>query len=128
CGDALGVYFSDVEISVPSIAPGSDPIKTLQSIEKLQQLNLEILFFSHGGTTREVVRIVRILADNNRLCADIALKALKAGKDLEEIANSLADVLVKGSRLTREDFLASAPYFIPATIEGYRQYFEKNMF
>jgi hypothetical protein len=70
---------------------------------------------------------MRIFADNNRQCTDIALKALKAGKDLEEIANNLADVLVKDSRLTREDFLASAPYFIPATIEGYRQYFEKNM-
>ncbi|MGD9303683.1 MAG: MBL fold metallo-hydrolase [Desulfobacterales bacterium] len=128
CGDALGVYFSDVEISVPSIAPGSDPIKTLQSIEKLQQLNLEILFFSHGGIIREATKIMRIFADKNRQCTDIALKALKAGKDHEEIANSLADVLVKGSRLTREDFLASAPYFIPATIEGYRQYFEKNMF
>ena len=49
------------------------------------------------------------------------------GKDLEEIANSLADVLVKGSKLTREGFLASSPYFIPATIEGYRQYFKKKM-
>jgi len=34
----------------------------------------------------------------------------------------------KGSKLTREDFLASAPYFIPATIEGYRQYFKNNTF
>jgi glyoxylase-like metal-dependent hydrolase (beta-lactamase superfamily II) len=37
CGDALGGYFSDVEISVPSSAPGSDPIRALQSIEKLQK-------------------------------------------------------------------------------------------
>ena len=68
-----------------------------------------------------------MFAVNNRQCADIALKALKAGKDLEEIANSLADVLVRGSKLTRDDFLAASPFFIPATIEGYRQYFNKKM-
>jgi glyoxylase-like metal-dependent hydrolase (beta-lactamase superfamily II) len=127
CGDALGGYFSEVEVSVPSSAPGSDPIITLQSIDKCQELNPEILFFSHGGTTREVARIMRMFADNNRQCTDIALKALKAGKDREEIAKSLADVLVKGSTLTREDYLASSPYFISAAVEGYRQYFNKKM-
>jgi glyoxylase-like metal-dependent hydrolase (beta-lactamase superfamily II) len=127
CGDALGGYFSEVEVSVPSSAPGSDPIITLQSIDKCQELNPEILFFSHGGTTREVARIIPMLADNNRQCVDIALKALKAGKNREEIANSLADVLVKDSKLTKEDFLANSPYFIPATVEGYRQYFKKKM-
>ena len=70
---------------------------------------------------------MQMFAVNNRQCADIALKALKAVKDLEEIANSLADVLVRGSELTREDFLAASPYFIPATIEGSRQYFKKKM-
>jgi glyoxylase-like metal-dependent hydrolase (beta-lactamase superfamily II) len=99
CGDALGGYFSEVEVSVPSSAPGSDPIITLQSIEKLQELNPAILFFSHGGTTGEAARILRQFADNTRQCADIAFKALKAGKDREEIAKSLADVLVKGSMI-----------------------------
>jgi glyoxylase-like metal-dependent hydrolase (beta-lactamase superfamily II) len=126
CGDALGGYFSEVEVSIPSSAPGSDPIITLQSIEKLQELNPAILFFSHGGNTREVDRIMRMLSDNNRQCADIALNALKAGMDMAEIANSLADVLVKGSKLTREDYLAASPYFVPATVEGYRQYFNKK--
>jgi glyoxylase-like metal-dependent hydrolase (beta-lactamase superfamily II) len=126
CGDALGGYFSEIEVTVPSSAPGSDPILTLQSIEKLQEFNPAILFFSHGGTTREVTRIMRMFALNNRQCADIALKALKAGEDREEIANSLAGVLVKGTPLTREDYLASSPYFISVTVEGYRQYFKKK--
>jgi glyoxylase-like metal-dependent hydrolase (beta-lactamase superfamily II) len=126
CGDALGGYFSEIEVAVPSSAPGSDPILTLQSIAKLQELKPAILFFSHGGTTREVAKIMRMFADNAQQCADIALKALKAGKDRQEIANSLADVLVKCSTLTKEDFLTSSPYFIPLTVEGYRQYFEKK--
>jgi glyoxylase-like metal-dependent hydrolase (beta-lactamase superfamily II) len=127
CGDALGGYFPEIDVSVPSSAPGSDPVLTLKSIEKLQELNPSILFFSHGGTIGKAERILRQFADNTRQCADIAFKALKAGKDREEIAKSLADVLVKGTPLTREDYMASSPYFISAAVEGYRQYFNKKM-
>ena len=126
CGDALGGYFSEVEATIPSIVPGSDPFLIRQSIDKLRELDPAILFFSHGGTTREVAKIMRRFSDNARQCADIALKALKAGEDREEIANSLAYVLVKGSMLTKEDYLASSPYFRTLMIEGYRQYFKKK--
>ena len=126
CGDALGGYFSEVEVTIPPIAPGSDPFLILQSIDKLRELDPAILFFSHGGTTREVAKIMRMFTDNARQCADIALKALKAGEDREEIANSLADVLVKGSTMTKEDYLTSSPYFRTLMIEGYRQYFKKK--
>jgi glyoxylase-like metal-dependent hydrolase (beta-lactamase superfamily II) len=126
CGDALGGYFSEVEVTIPPVAPGSDPILTLQSIDKLRELDPAILFFSHGGTTREVAKIMPMFADNVRQCADITLKALKAGEDREEIINSLADVLVKGSTLTKEDYLASSPYFRALMIEGCRQYFKKQ--
>jgi glyoxylase-like metal-dependent hydrolase (beta-lactamase superfamily II) len=126
CGDALGGYFSEVEVTIPPIAPGSDPILILQSIDKLRELDPAILFFSHGDTTREAAKIMRMFADNVRQCTDIALKALKAGEDREEIVNSVADVLVKDSTLTREDYLASSPYFRTLMIEGCRQYFEKK--
>ena len=126
CGDALGAYFSEIEVSIPSSVSGSDPFLTLQSIDKCKELNPAILFFSHGGTTREAAKILRIFADKTRQCADIALKTLRAGESREEIVNSLADILVKNSTLTKEDFLASWPYFIPPMLESYRQYFKKK--
>ena len=126
CGDALGAYFSNIKGRLPSCILGSDPILILQSIDKLRELNLAILLFSHGGATREVAEIIQRVANDERQCADIALKALKAGEDREKMANSLADVLVKGSTLTKEDYLASSPYFISVTVEGYRQYFKKK--
>ena len=128
CGDALGAYFSDIKGRLPSCILGSDPILILQSIDKLRELNPAILLFSHGGATREVSEIIQRVANDERQWADIALKALKAGEDREEMANSLADVLVKDSTLTKEDYLASSPYFISLMVGGYRQYFkEKNM-
>ena len=126
CGDALGAHFSDIKGGLPSCILGSDPTLILQSIDKLLELNPEILFFSHGGTTREVAEIIQRVANDERQCADIALKALRAGEDREEMANSLADVLVKDSTLTREDYLASSPYFKSLMVGGYRQYFKKK--
>ena len=126
CGDALGAYFSDIKGRLPSCILGSDPILILQSIDKLRELNPAILLFSHGGATREVSEIIQRVANDERQWADIALKALKAGEDREEMANSLADVLVKDSTLTKEDYLASSPYFISLMVGGYRQYFKKK--
>ena len=126
CGDALGAYFSDINGRLPSCILGSDPILILQSIDKLRELNPAILLFSHGGATVEVAEIIQCVANDERQCADIALKSLKAGEDREEMANSLADVLVKGSTLTKEDYLASSPYFISLMVGGYRHYFKKK--
>ena len=126
CGDALGGYFSEVEVILPPITLGSDPILIPQSIDKLREFDPAILFFSHGGATREVARIMRMFAEKVRQCADIIQKALKAREHREEIVNSMADVLVKGSTMTKEDYLASSPYFRSLMIEGCRQHFKKK--
>ena len=127
CGDALGAYFSDVKARLPACILGSDSVLVQQSIDKLRELNPAILLFSHGGAIREVDKIIQRTADDERQCADIALKALKAGKGREKIVNSLADILIKDSELAREDFLASSPYFKSLMAGGYQQYFKKNM-
>jgi glyoxylase-like metal-dependent hydrolase (beta-lactamase superfamily II) len=124
CGDALGGYFSEAEVTIPPMTPGSDPFLILQSIDKLRGLDPAILFFSHGGTTREVAKIMQMFADNARQCTDIALKALKAGVNREELVNRLADALVKYSPLTKDDYLASSPYFRKLMVEGC-QYLKK---
>ena len=126
CGDALGGYFSEVEVTLPPFNLGSDPVAILQSIDKLRDLDPAILFFSHGGATREVARTMRVFADKVRQCADIILKAPKGGKNQEEIVNRMADVLVKGSTMTKEDYLAFSPYFKTIMIEGCRQHLKKK--
>ena len=125
CGDAFGGYFSDIEVIFPSSTPGSDPILTLQRMEELKELNPEFIFFSHGSSTREAARMIQLGLDQARQYQDIALKALKAGEDLKEVARRLIEVLARGSAVARSELL-DWPYFIPGTVEGYRQYFEKN--
>jgi glyoxylase-like metal-dependent hydrolase (beta-lactamase superfamily II) len=125
CGDALGAYFSEIEVIFTCPVPGSDPFLFLQSIEKLQKLKPELVFFSHGSATRDAGKIVQSALNEARQCQDAAFEALKAGEDAKEIARSLIEIMAGGSALARSD-LSDWPYLIPLTVEVYRQYFKKN--
>jgi glyoxylase-like metal-dependent hydrolase (beta-lactamase superfamily II) len=125
CGDAFGGYFPELEVVFPSATQGSNPIRTLKSMEKLQGLNPEFVFFSHGSSSKEAAKMIQLGIDEARQCQDLALRALKAGEDLEEVAFKLADVVARGSASARSALL-EWPHLIPVTVEGYRQYFIKN--
>jgi len=125
CGDALGGYFSETKSRMPACVPGSDPEKISQSIDKVRQTNPAMLFFSHGGTTADASKIIRVAISDEGRCADTALKALKAGEDQETIARRLAEILAQKSALTAADILAF-PYFKTMTVEAYRQSFKRK--
>jgi len=125
CGDALGAYFSEIEVLFTCPVPGSDPFLFLQSIEKLKKLKPELVFFSHGRATRDADKIIQSALDGARQCHDAAFEALKAGEDPKEVARRLIGIMDRGSALTGSD-LSDWPYFIPIAVEGYRQYFRKN--
>jgi len=125
CGDALGGYFSETKSRMPACVPGSDPEKIMQSIDKVRQTNPAMLFFSHGGTTANASKIIRVAMSDEGRCADTALKALKAGEDQETIARRLAGILAQKSVLTAADILAF-PYFKTMTVEAYRQSFKRK--
>ena len=125
CGDALGAYFSEIEALFTCPVPGSDPFLFLQSIEKLQKLKPELVFFSHGSATRDADKIMQSAIDGARQCHDTALEALRSGEDQKEVARRLIEIMGRGSALARSD-LSDWPYFIPIAVEGYHQYFKKN--
>ena len=125
CGDALGAYFSEIEFIFTCPVPGSDPFLFLQSIEKLQKLKPELVFFSHGSTTKDADKIVQSALNEAQRCHNAAFKALKAGNDQKEVARRLIEIMASGSALARSD-LSEWPCLIPVTVAGYRQYFKKH--
>jgi glyoxylase-like metal-dependent hydrolase (beta-lactamase superfamily II) len=125
CGDALGAYFSEIEVIFTCPVPGSDPFVFLQSVEKLQELKPELLFFSHGSTNRDSDKIIQSGLNEARQCLDAAFEALKAGEDQKEVARRLIEIMAGGSSSARSD-LSDWPCLIPVTVEGYRQYFKKH--
>jgi glyoxylase-like metal-dependent hydrolase (beta-lactamase superfamily II) len=125
CGDALGAYFSEIEVLFTCPVPGSDPFLFLQSIDKLKKLKPERVFFSHGSAAEAADSIIQSALDMTRQCNDTALEALKSGENLKEVARRLIEIMAGGSGLAGSD-LSDWPYFIPIAVEGYRQYFKKN--
>jgi glyoxylase-like metal-dependent hydrolase (beta-lactamase superfamily II) len=125
CGDALGAHISEIEVIISFPVVGSDLVLLQQSIKKLRELDPAILLFSHGGATREVVKLFQLAENDARQCPDIALKALRAGVGRKEVAHRLLDVFSQGSALARADLL-DWPLLIPIIVEGYRQYFKKK--
>jgi glyoxylase-like metal-dependent hydrolase (beta-lactamase superfamily II) len=125
CGDALGAYFSEIEVLFTCPVPGSDPFLFLQSIEKLQKLKPERVFFSHGSATRDADKIFQSALDGARQCHETALEALKSGEDQKEVARRLIEIMGASSARARS-YLSDWPYFIPIAVEGYQQYFKKN--
>ncbi len=125
CGDALGSYYSEIDVTMPSSAPMTDPYATLQSIAKLQELNPDIIFFSHGRASNRAPEIIQRFKEDTRECADVALKAYGAKEAEEIIVRQLVDVLARKSTKAREDLMAW-PYLVPTLVEGYRQYFTKR--
>ena len=125
CGDALGSYYHEIGVTMPSSAPMTDPYLTLQSIAKLQELNPEFIFFSHGKAYNRAFEIIQRFKKDTRDCTDAALKAYEAGEKVETIVRQLTNILAKNSDKAREDLLAW-PYLVTTLVEGYRQYFERS--
>lgn len=125
CGDALGGYFSEIKSRALACVPGSDPELILESIDKLQHFNPDLLFFSHGGANADASRIIQVALNDERRGADTALKALQNGADTEEVARRLAKILAQESVFSAKELLAF-PHFTALSSEGYRQYYKKR--
>lgn len=86
-GDALGT--PPIESNIVLTVAGFDLDSALESIDKLSQLNPKVVFFSHGGVSRETARLMQSLRANTKAYGDIILGALKAGEGKEEMARRL---------------------------------------
>ena len=124
-GDALGGYYPEIKCRMPACVPGSDPEKIVQSIDKIKQFEPAMVFFSHGGAVSGATGLIQIALENEKHCAETAMKAMKAGEDQEKIGSRLAEILAEESDLTSEQ-IQSFPYFTSMTVEGYRQSFKKK--
>ena len=83
CGDALGGYFSEIDLVIPPQIPGTDFHGTLKSIEKLGELHPSELFFSHGCAVKNAGEYIQMAVDNLRNSQNTVYDALLAGEDDE---------------------------------------------
>ena len=112
CGEALGLPGHQL----PPVAPYSFEQDTyIDTIESLRSLQVDMLFYSHGGVEREPGRLMSRASENARVYGDMILEAAKRGHAPEEIMRMVGDDFHRrfGQRLAKGDLeIAIAGYII----------------
>ena len=122
CGEALGFPSQGAEIFLlPAVAPPSfDQELYLDTIERLRQLETQMLFYSHGGVELEPERLISMIAENTRTFGDIVLAGLKEGQAQEAISRRIGDHFISqyGLKVNETD--------IEVIVGGYAIYFNSK--
>ncbi|NQT71793.1 MAG: MBL fold metallo-hydrolase [Chloroflexi bacterium] len=121
CGDALGMYYPEVDGVVIICPEGFDLNLSLQTIEQLRSLAPQVLFYAHEGTGRETDDLMRRAAVELRDCGDIILAALKTGEGSKQIEERLNQYFKENvSKELKYEYM-----YLDLTVAGYRRYFQK---
>lgn len=86
-GEALGT--PQIASNIVSPVAGFDLDAALDTIDKLSKLDPKIVFCSHGGVSREPVKLIQSVRANTKAYGAIILEAMKAGEGKEQITQRL---------------------------------------
>lgn len=117
CGEALGLPGHQL----PPVAPYSFEQDTyIGTIENLRTLQVDMLFYSHGGMEREPGRLMSRALENARVYGNMILEAAKRGNAPEEIMLMVGDDFHRrfGQRLAKGD--------LEIAVVGYIIYFKSK--
>lgn len=126
-GDAIGEYVAEVEfLFVDTPAPSFDLTLALESIEKVKQLPLEILYFGHFGVSRKVEEILRVAQDKLKTWGEVIRQAMKnsAGDPVETLKEFVYAELepIRGDGARHNIWAAWAT----ESVAGYVDYFKRT--
>ena len=122
-GDALGVYFPEMDTVVPAVAPPGFALDlALKTADEIGRLPPAVLFYSHYGPGREVAALVKQAKDVTKACGQIVLEAMRSGEDSEQVSQRLETYL----RSVAPGLPGLGPTFMRVTAEGYMVYFRQG--
>lgn len=122
CGEALGIPLRWAKSSpVPIAAPPSfDMDAYLETMEKLREFSLRLLFYSHDGTGDHPDELIPTAAENTRVFGSIILQALRKGGKSKAITRRIK------AYLSRHLGASGEGVDIDMSVEGFIFYFTKN--
>jgi len=128
-GDAAGIYFPKLDVTIPT-APAPFHLElTLASLEKLVQLQPKRLYYTHYGPAENGVERLRKYEAQLQLWARIVSEAVKRGDTPERIHEQIleqdsqmrvAEPFIKEHLVLREGVMMQ-------NIQGYYEYFKKKL-
>ena len=128
-GDAAGIYFPKLDVTIPT-APASFHLEiALASLEKLTQLQPKRLYYTHYGPAINAVERIKRYEAQLRLWANVVSEAVKRGDTIESIHEQ---ILQKDPQMrVAIDFinkhLVLREGVVMQNVQGYVEYFERKL-
>jgi len=128
-GDAAGIYFPKLDVTIPTSPAPFHLELTLASLEKLMQLQPKRLYYTHYGPVENGVERLRKYEAQLQLWAKIVSEAVKRGDTPESIHEqileqdpqmNIAASFIKKHLVLREGVEMQS-------IQGYVEYFQKKL-
>jgi glyoxylase-like metal-dependent hydrolase (beta-lactamase superfamily II) len=129
-GDAVGMYFSD-EFVFPEAVPYDFNLRlALESIEKLKQLPLEILYFSHFGTSKQPELMLQMARDSLRFWSGLVYQTRNdAPRNIAEKMKETIFAPISNQAELVQQYVAQYSFHIekllPVAVAGYLDYFRR---
>jgi glyoxylase-like metal-dependent hydrolase (beta-lactamase superfamily II) len=128
-GDAAGIYFPQLNATIPTAPAPFHLEMTLASLEKLAQLQPKWLYYTHYGPVDNAVERIKQYETQLHLWAKVVSEAVKRGDTLESIHEQ---ILEKDQQMkTAIDYinrnLLLRKGVLMQNIQGYTGYFKKKL-
>jgi len=126
-GDTAGIYIPELDVIVPTTPPPLRLETLLASIEKLKQLEPELLYYSHFGCQANALEKLQRYIDQLRLWANVIVEMMKDAATISEVKEEIekrdSDVhkakdYIKTHPALKRDALAQ-------NIEAFKEYLER---
>jgi len=90
-GDSGGTYSQRLDVILPASPPPFNPLKAVESLDRLIELRPEIVCYSHFGYAYEAVKKLKLYRAQIILWNGIVTKAINEGRNIAEIFEQLKD-------------------------------------
>jgi len=128
-GDAAGIYFPQLDATIPTAPAPFHLEMTLASLEKLAQMQPKRLYYTHYGPVDNAVERIKRYEAQLQLWADVVSQAVKRGDTLESVHQQ---ILEKDPQMkTALDFINKHLLLrrgvLMQNVQGYVEYFKKKL-
>ena len=128
-GDAAGIYFPHLDVTIPTAPAPFQFEMTLASLEKLTQLQPKRLYYTHYGPVDNAVERIKRYEAQLHLWANVVSEAVKRGDTKESVHEQIlkTDPQMKAAIDFINKHLVLRKGVVMQNIHGYVEYYKKKL-
>jgi len=128
-GDAAGIYFPQLNVTIPTAPAPFNLEMTLASLEKLAQMQPKRLYYTHYGPVESAVERIQSYEAQLHLWANMVSQAVKRGDTLESVHEQIIqkDPQMKAAIDFINKHLILRRGVLMQNVQGYVEYFKKKL-